>query len=88
MDEIYALCPFRAFSGRYNRMMFGYRMREEPFKIKWAQEDVEPQNSPHLRSSVQETNESCVRLLNEQPKLFLQKVHPHVPQSRAQAVDF
>ena len=41
MDEIYALHPFRAFSGRYNRMMFGYRMREEPFKIKWAQEDVE-----------------------------------------------
>ena len=41
MDEIYALHPFRAFSGRYNRMMFGYRMREEPFKLKWAQEDVE-----------------------------------------------
>ena len=35
------------------------------------------QNLPHLRSSVQETNESCVRLLNEQPKLFVQKVHPH-----------
>ena len=41
MDEIYALRPFRAFSGRYNHMMFGYRMREEPFKIKCAQEDVE-----------------------------------------------
>ena len=41
MDDIYALRPFRAFSGRYNRMMFGYRVREEPFKIKWAQEDVE-----------------------------------------------
>lgn len=41
MDEIYALHPFRAFSGRYNRMMVGYRMREEPFKLKWAQEDVE-----------------------------------------------
>ena len=41
MDEIYALCPFCAFSGRYNHMMFGYRMHEEPFKIKWAQEDVE-----------------------------------------------
>ena len=40
MDEIYALRPFCAFSGRYNRMMFGYRMHEEPFKIKWAQEDV------------------------------------------------
>lgn len=34
MDEIYALPPFRAFSGQYTRMMFGYRMREEPFKIK------------------------------------------------------
>ena len=42
MDEIYSLCPFRAFSGRYTRMMFGYRMREEPFKpFKWAQDDVE-----------------------------------------------
>ena len=41
IDEIYALRPFRAFCGRYNRMMFGYRVREEPFKIKWAQEDVE-----------------------------------------------
>lgn len=41
MDDIYALRPFRAFSGRYNRMMFGYRVREEPFKIKWAQQDVE-----------------------------------------------
>lgn len=41
MDEIYALRPFCAFCGRYNRMMFGYRMREEPFKIKWSSEDVE-----------------------------------------------
>ena len=41
VDDIYALRPFRAFSGRYNRMMFGYRVREEPFKIKWAQEDLE-----------------------------------------------
>jgi len=41
MDEIYALRPFRAFSGRYTRIMFGYRVREEPFKIKWAQKDVE-----------------------------------------------
>ena len=40
MDEIYALPPFRAFSGQYTRMTFGYRMREEPFKIKWAQDDV------------------------------------------------
>ena len=41
MDEIYALPPFRAFSGQYTCMMFGYRMREEPFKIKWAQDDVQ-----------------------------------------------
>ena len=41
MDEIYALRPFRAFSGQYTRMMFGYRMHEERFKIKWAQDDVQ-----------------------------------------------
>ena len=41
MDDIYALRPFRAFSGRYTRMMFGYRVREDPFKIKWAKDDVE-----------------------------------------------
>lgn len=41
LEEIYTLRPFRAFSGRYNRVMFGYRVCEEPFKIKWAQEDVE-----------------------------------------------
>ena len=40
-DEIYALRPFRAFSGKYTRMMFGFRVREEPFKIKWAFDDVE-----------------------------------------------
>lgn len=36
IDEIYTLRPFRAFSGRYTQMMFGYRVREEPFKIRWA----------------------------------------------------
>lgn len=41
IDENYALRPFHAFSGRYTRMMFGYRVREEPFKSKWAQNDVE-----------------------------------------------
>ena len=41
MDEIYALRPFRLFSGQYTRMMFGYRMREEPLKIKWARDDVQ-----------------------------------------------
>ena len=30
-EEIYALRPFRAFSGKYSRMMFGYRVQEEPF---------------------------------------------------------
>ena len=88
MDEIYALHPFRAFSGRYNRMMFGYRMREEPFKIKWAQEDVELKIC-HISDPVsrRRTRAAFDYLMNNPncsyKKFILMHVHP-----RAQAVDF
>lgn len=81
MDEIYALRPFRLFSGRYTRMMFGYRMREEPLKIKWARDDVQVKSATLLTLSPGE-GPRALRLLNEQDELLLQEIHPNAPQPR------
>ena len=82
MDDIYALRPFRAFSGRYNRMMFGYRVREEPFKIKWAQEDVEVKirniRDPVFRRRTRAAFEYLMKKRNCSYKKFIMMHRSHV----------
>ena len=45
------------------------------------------QNPQHQGSSLEETNESCLRVLNEEEKLFVQEVHHDAPESRLRALD-
>lgn len=44
MDEIYALRPFRPFSGRYTHMMFGYRVPQRTLQDQVGSEGRRRQN--------------------------------------------
>ena len=82
IDEIYALRSFRLFSGQYTRMMFGYRMREEPLKIKWARDDVQVKirniADPVSRRRTKGAFDYLINKTNCSYKKFIQMHRSHV----------
>ena len=81
-EEIHALRPFRAFSGKYTRVMFGYRVREEPFKIKWAFDDVEVKirkiQNPQSRQRTKAAFDYLMRAANCSYQKFVHMHRSHV----------
>ena len=63
-------------------MMFGYRVREEPFKIKWAQEDVEVKirniRDPVSRRRTRAAFESLMKKRNCSYKKFIMMHRNHL----------